>query len=74
MPKVQFSVSELVRQDWRVEMEIPQEVIDQGEDAMREFVNNSDGPRDYLEVEDSECIEAMMEPEAFEVMPEEETV
>jgi hypothetical protein len=70
MPKVQFSVDEQVTQMWRVEMDIPQEVINQGDDAMKEFVGNSDGPRDYIAVEDSDVIEAMMNPCEFEVMEE----
>jgi histidinol dehydrogenase len=68
MPEVQFTVREEVTQWWRVQMDIPQDVIDEGDDAMRDYVENSSEGRDYLSIEEAEVTEAMMEPDEFEVV------
>jgi hypothetical protein len=71
MPKVSFSQKEEVVQWWRMEVDVPQEVVDEGDDAVRKWIlEESQGGSacpDYLEIEHSDVKESFIDVDEIEI-------
>jgi hypothetical protein len=72
MPKVTFSASQKVEEFWACEVEVPQEIIDKGLDAVKEYIRSGEEVVDYIATFDSQVLEELTDIDEVEVVTTEE--